>query len=89
MSVSPSVCRRAASAGRSIPGSIRNDSFAIAISAPVLPDDTAAAARPCFTRSIAMPIDVFFARRIAWLGFSLEPTTSGAWTISEFCDRFG
>ncbi len=88
-SLSPSVGSGAASAGRSMPGSVRSASFAIAISAPVLPADTAAPARPCFTRSIATPIDVVLARRIAWLGFSLEPIWSAAWTISLAWRRFG
>lgn len=37
-----------------------SDSLAIDMSAPVLPAETAAPARPCFTRSMAMPIDVVF-----------------------------
>ena len=59
-----SAAARRARGGR-CPASCASDSLAIAISAPVLPDDTAAAARPCFTRSIAMPIDVVLARRSA------------------------
>ena len=43
----------------------------MAISAPVLPPDSAASAWPSFTALIAMPIEVVLARRIAWLGFSL------------------
>ena len=43
----------------------------MAISAPVLPADSAASALPSFTALIAMPIEVVVARRIAWLGFSL------------------
>ena len=88
-SLAPSVGSGAASAGRSMPGSVRSASFAIAISAPVLPADTAASARPCFTWSMAMPIDVFLARRIAALGLSLDPTTSSAWTMSECAERLG
>ena len=76
-SVSPSVGSSAASAGRSIPGMVRSASLDIAISAPVLPPDSAASALPSFTALIAMPIEVVRARRIAWLGFSLG------------CDRFG
>src|SRR3546814_17123947 len=62
---------------------VRRLILAIAINAPVLPDETAAPARPCFTISMAIPIEVVLARRIAWLGRSLDPIMSGAWTISE------
>ena len=71
MSFSPSVGSSAASAGRSMPGMVRSASLDIAISAPVLPPDSAASAWPSFTALIAMPIEVVRARRIAWLGFSL------------------
>ena len=75
-SCSSSVGIRPASAGRSIPGIVRSASLLIAISAPVLPALTAAPASPLFTASIARPIEVFFARRSAAVGFSLPPTTS-------------
>src|SRR3546814_7797238 len=52
---------------------VRRLILAIAINAPVLPDETAAPARPCFTISMAIPIEVVLARRIAWLGRSLDP----------------
>ncbi len=42
----------AAMAGREMPGSVRSTNFAIAISAPVLPADTAASASPFFTASM-------------------------------------
>ena len=48
----------AASAGRSIPGIVRSASFAIAISAPVLPALTAADAWPSFTALMARPIEL-------------------------------
>ena len=54
----------------------------MAISAPVFPALIAAAARPVFTASIAMPIEVVRARRNAALGFSSPLITSGAWTTS-------
>ena len=44
--------------------------LAIAISAPVLPAETATSASPRFTASIASPIEEFFAARSAWLGLS-------------------
>src|SRR3546814_8514732 len=56
-SLSPSVGSSAASAGRSMPCIVRSDSFAIAISAPVLPAETAACASPDFTAAIASPIE--------------------------------
>jgi hypothetical protein len=54
-------------------------SLDIAISAPVLPADRAASARPSLTALIAIPIEVVRARRIAWLGFSLASIRSGEW----------
>ena len=45
----------AASAGRSISGSMCRQTFAIAISAPVLPAETAQSASPFFTASIGAP----------------------------------
>jgi hypothetical protein len=44
-SLAPSVGSKAASAGRSMPGMVLSASFDIAISAPVLPPETAASAR--------------------------------------------
>ena len=41
----------------------------IAISAPVLPAETDASARPSFTASTAFHIDVPLPRRSAWLGY--------------------
>ena len=43
-------------AGRSIPGRVLSTNLESAIRAPVLPADTAAAARPSFTASIARPM---------------------------------
>ena len=87
-SVSPSVGSSAASAGRSIPGMVRSASLDIAISAPVLPPDSAASAFCSLTALIAMPIEVVRARRIAWLGFSLASIASGEWTTSAPVRRF-
>src|SRR3546814_2465144 len=69
-SLSPSDGSSAASAGRSIPGIVRSASFAIAISAPVLPAETAPPASPRFTASIASPIELPRPLRSAWLGLS-------------------
>ena len=55
---------------------VRSASLAIAISAPVLPADKAAWALPTFTALMTCPIEVVLARRIAWLGFSLDPIES-------------
>ena len=68
-----SVVPRSAAGGerRAVdPGMVRSASLAMAISAPVLPPDSAASAWPSFTALIARPIEVVLARRIAWLGFS-------------------
>ena len=73
----------------SIPGIVRSASLAIAISAPVLPADTAPPASPRFTASIASPIEVLFALRIAWLGLSSPVTTPSVWMISDAARRFG
>ena len=48
-----SVGQIAAIAGRSILAMVRRQNFAIAISAPVLPAETATSASPVFTASIA------------------------------------
>ena len=54
---------------------------AIAISAPVLPADTATSASPFFTASIASHIDdVLRPRRSAWLGLSCMLTATSVWT---------
>src|SRR3981081_4365097 len=61
----------AASAGRSIPGSMRRQNRAIATSAPVLPAEIATPASPFLTASMASHIDeVLRPRRNAWLGLS-------------------
>ncbi len=60
---------------------VRSASLDIAIIAPVLPPETAASALASFTALIAMPIEVVRARRIAWLGFSLDAIDSGEWTM--------
>ena len=73
--VSRRLAARVASAGRSIPGMVRSASFAIAISAPVLPEETAAPASPAFTAAMAMLIELDFLRMAA-LGLSPASTTS-------------
>ena len=65
-----------------MPGMVLSASFDMAISAPVLPPDSAASARCSLTALMAMPIEVVRARRIAWLGFSLEVIASAEWTIA-------
>lgn len=65
------VGHTAAMAGRSMPGIICRCSRDIAISAPVLPAETATSASPFLTASIASHIeDDLRPRRRAWLGFS-------------------
>ncbi len=66
-----SVGHSAAIAGRSMPSSMRRLKRAIAISAPVLPADTATSASPLLTASSASHIDDFQRPwRSAWLGLS-------------------
>ena len=81
-SLSPSVGSSAASAGRSMPGMVRSASFDIAISAPVLPDDTAAPASPVFTAWMARPMEDFLDLRSAWLGLSVAATLRFHWLKS-------
>ena len=74
----------AAIAGRSMPGSMRRQNRAIAISAPVLPADTATSASPFLTASIASHIDeVLRPRRSAWLGLSCMLTATSVWMTRE------
>ena len=78
------VGHTAAIAGRSIPGSVRRLKRAIAISAPVLPADTATSASPFLTASIASHIDEFFRpRRSAWLGLSFMLMVTSVCTTCE------
>src|SRR6476660_4159494 len=78
------VGHTAAIAGRSIPGSVRRLKRAIAISAPVLPADTATSASPFLTASIASHIeDVLRPRRNAWLGLSCMLTATSVWMTRE------
>ena len=65
-------------AGRSTPGSVFSTNREIAISAPVLPAETQASARPSLTRLIATRIDESFLRRSASAGGSCISTTSDA-----------
>jgi hypothetical protein len=71
------------------PGMVLSASLAIAIIAPVFPAETAACASPDFTAAMARPIEVVFARRIAWLGLSSAAMVSGVWTSSAAAARSG
>ncbi len=78
------VGHTAANAGRSIPGSMRRQNRAIAISAPVLPAETATSASPFLTASMASHIDeVLRPRRSAWLGLSCMLTATSVWMTRE------
>ena len=71
----------AASAGRSISGSMCRQTLAIAIRAPVLPAETAQSASPFFTASIARHIEeVRRPDRSAWLGLSVILIATSQWT---------
>src|SRR5690348_11926330 len=63
-----------------MPGSVFRTNLAVPISAPVLPADTQAWARPAFTRSMATRMEECFLVRIAVRTSSLLPTTSVAAT---------
>ncbi len=67
-----------------MPGIIRRLNFAIAISAPVLPADTATSASPFLTASMASHIDDFQRPlRSAWLGLSSIRTATSVWTSRQ------
>ncbi len=67
-----------------MPGIVRRQNRAIAISAPVLPAETATSASPFFTASIASHIDEFLRpRRSAWLGLSCMLTVTSVWMTRE------
>ena len=68
-------------AGRSIPRIRPSTRSAAAIVAPVLPADATASASPCFTISVATPIDVSPRRRRALEGCSSIATTSVAFRM--------
>src|SRR3954452_4602214 len=71
-------------AGRSMPGIVCRLNFAMAISAPVLPADTATSASPFFTASSASHIEDFHRPcRSAWLGFASILTTVSVCTMRE------
>ena len=77
------VGHRQAMAGRSMPVSVFRQIFDIAISAPVLPAETAASASPSFTAWIARHIeDLPRPERTAWLGFSSMAMAIVVWRIS-------
>ena len=65
-------------AGRSIPGTVFSTTFAIAMSAPVLPAETTPAASPLRTASIALRMLEFRPLRSAVEAFSSAETTPGA-----------
>jgi hypothetical protein len=72
-----SVGQIAAMAGRSTPGSGFRQNFAIAISAPVFPAETAAPASPSRTACTARHIEDFQRPfRKAWLGLSFISTVT-------------
>ena len=72
-----SVGHIAAIAGRSIGAIVCRQNFAIAISAPVLPAETAQSASPVFTASIACHIEeTRRPARKAWLGLSVILTAT-------------
>ena len=67
-----------------MPGIMRRLNFAIAISAPVLPAETATSASPFFTASIASHIEDFQRPwRSAWLGLASMRTTTSVCTMRE------
>ncbi len=75
--------QRQAMAGRLTPGSLRSRSMESAISAPVLPQETAAAASPARTASMADHMEVPLPLRITWLGLSSMLTTPSVARISQ------
>ena len=73
----------AASAGRSISGSVFTTILASAISAPVLPAETTPADSRAATLSMAMRMELLRPCRSAAVGFISEEMTSGAWRIMQ------
>ena len=71
-----SAGRNLAMAGRSIWGRVLSTKRAVAISAPVLPAETAAWALPSFTCWMATRMDECFLFFRAYCGASSMPTTS-------------
>ena len=70
-------------AGRFTPGMRPSVSIALVATAPELPADTKASARPSFTRRIATLMEQSFFFLTASTGDSSISATSGAWTISR------
>ena len=66
-----------------MPGRVLSTNFDSAISAPVLPAETAAPARPSFTASIARHMLVLRPWRSTWDGLASAPTLSGVCSIVE------
>ena len=78
------VGQRAAIAGRSMPGMVLSWNFASAISAPVLPAETARSASPRFTASIAIDIEDFQRPwRSAWLGLASIAIATSVWMMRD------
>ena len=77
-------------AGRSMPAMVCRQILDIAISAPVLPAETATSASPRFTASMARHIDeTRRPARSAWLGLSsMRTATSVCWN-SDTAATFG
>ena len=61
---------------------MRRMSREIAIRAPVLPAETAAAASPDRTLSMAFHMEEPLPRRMAWAGLASMETMSGVWRTS-------
>ena len=67
-----------------MPAMVLSWNFAIAISAPVLPADTATSASPRFTASIASDIDDFQRPwRSAWLGLASIAIATSVWMTRD------
>jgi hypothetical protein len=79
----------ATSAGRSRSALMRRMSLEMAIRAPVLPAETAAAACPSRIASTAFHIEVPLPRRMAWAGFSSIEITRSECRTSERAARAG
>ena len=78
------VGQRAAIAGRSMPAMVLSWNLASAISAPVLPAETARSASPRLTASIASDIEDFQRPwRSAWLGLASIAIATSVWMMRD------
>ncbi len=85
-----SVGQMAAIAGRSIPAMVLSSNLAIAISAPVLPAETATSASPFLTASMASHMEDFQRPlRSAWLGLSSILIATSVCTTREAASSRG